>query len=67
MARRYCSFLIRIFKQERGSERIEIRHIQSGAKTCVTSEAEAVAWMRAQLAAPAPDRSDGKWPERKST
>jgi hypothetical protein len=67
MTRRYCSFLIRVYTQERGSTRIEIVHIQSGAKTRVTSEAEALAWMRAQPAAPAPDGSDGRSPERKTT
>ncbi len=54
MARRYRSFLIRIYERERGRQRIEIEHIQSGAKTRVTSEAEAVAWMRAQSPASMP-------------
>lgn len=45
MVRFHCSFLVRLWQLDRGGARIEIEHIQSGAKTVVSSLADAVAWM----------------------
>ena len=49
MATRYSSFLIRFYLLERG-ERIEVEHVQTGAKTHMASLEAATAWMRAQIA-----------------
>jgi hypothetical protein len=47
MAVRYSSFLVRFYLLERG-ERVEIEHVQTGAKTRESSIEAAAAWMRAQ-------------------
>jgi hypothetical protein len=44
---RYSSFLIRLYLHERG-ERVEVEHVQSGAKTRLASVEAATVWMRAQ-------------------
>jgi len=49
MATRYSSFLVRHYLLERGDERIEIEHVQSGLKTRVTSVEAATTWIRAQM------------------
>jgi hypothetical protein len=49
VATRYSSFLVRFYLLERG-ERIEVEHVQSGAKTHVTAIEAATTWMRAQIA-----------------
>jgi hypothetical protein len=45
--RRYTSFLIRCWRLGDGTERLQLEHIQSGARTRVVTLGEAVAWMRA--------------------
>jgi hypothetical protein len=50
MATRYSSFLIRLHLLERG-ERIDVEHVQTGAKTREPSLEAAVIWMRAQTEA----------------
>jgi hypothetical protein len=49
VATRYSSFLVRFYLLERG-ERVEVEHVQTGAKTHVTSVEAASIWMRAQIA-----------------
>lgn len=49
MARRHSSFLVRCWNPgSDDEERIEIEHIQSGAKTLARSVADATEWIRAQ-------------------
>ena len=60
MATRYSSFLVRFYLFERG-ERIEVEHVQTGAKTHMASLEAATTWMRAQIAPVAhvpPSQSD---------
>jgi hypothetical protein len=45
---RYSSFLVRLYLLDRG-ERVEIEHVQTGAKTRVASMEEATIWMREQM------------------
>ena len=47
MARRHISFLLRCWDLGEASERIEIVHIQSGARTVVGSLEAAIVWLRA--------------------
>ena len=47
MARLYCSFLLRYWRVGSGEQRIEIEHIQSGARTHVRSLAAAIDWIKA--------------------
>lgn len=66
MAKQHQSFVIRCWRLDRGEERIEIEHIQSGEKRLAHSAAEANEWICARLgqmpdARNAPDeRSGGK-------
>ncbi len=50
MARHYYAFLVRCWRLDDGERRIEIAHIQSGARTRVTSIAAALAWIGARAA-----------------
>lgn len=50
MVRRYSAFLVRCWRLDDGERRIEIAHIQSGARTRVTSVAAALAWIGARAA-----------------
>ena len=50
MVRRYCAFLVRCWRLDDGERRIEIAHIQSGARTRATSVAAALAWIGARAA-----------------
>jgi hypothetical protein len=43
--RRYSAFLLRCWRLPDGAERIEVRHIQSGAGTTVTSLQAATDWI----------------------
>jgi hypothetical protein len=47
MARRHISFLLRCWNLGGDSERVEIVHIQSGARTVVGSLEAAIVWLRA--------------------
>jgi hypothetical protein len=49
MGKRYAAFLLRWWRRESGAQRIEIEHVQSDAKTVVTSVPDAVAWVNAQF------------------
>ena len=53
MARRYTSFVVRCWRLEAAARRIEIEHVQSGARTRVASVADALAWMEARAGRPA--------------
>jgi hypothetical protein len=56
MNRRYDAFLIRHWSLgEDGGQRVEIVHIQTGARTLVTSLAKAVDWLQARAATPGGD------------
>lgn len=46
MARLHGSFLVRWWVLDHGGTRIELEHIQSGAKAVTSSLAEALAWIR---------------------
>jgi hypothetical protein len=46
MVRLHGSFLVRWWVRDDGGERIELIHIQSGAKAVTESLAEALTWMR---------------------
>ena len=51
MTRRYDAFLIRHWALDSDNgQRAEIVHIQSGAKTLVTSLPRAIDWMQSQIA-----------------
>jgi hypothetical protein len=52
VATRYSSFLVRFYLLERG-ERIEVEHVQTGAKTRMASLEAATIWMRTQIASSA--------------
>lgn len=45
MVRRYSAFMLRVWRRDDGSERIEIEHIQAGTRAVVTSIAAAVTWL----------------------
>ena len=49
MAKHHQSFVIRCWKLDRGDERIEIEHIQSGEKHLTHSAAEANEWICARM------------------
>ncbi len=53
MVKHYCAFLVRCWRLDDGERRIEIAHIQSGARTRVTSIAAALAWISARSRATA--------------
>lgn len=59
MAKQHQSFVIRCWKLDRGEERIEIEHIQSGEKYLARSTAEANEWICARMNDPprAPPRA----------
>lgn len=59
MVRLHRSFLVRWWILDEGGERIELVHVQSGAKAVTGSLAEALAWMRLSAAGDAaiPDES----------
>jgi hypothetical protein len=48
MARRYDAFLIRRWSLDDGRWRIEVTHVQSGAKTLVASLVEVTEWIASQ-------------------
>ena len=50
MVRHHFSFLVRWWLLDHGGSRIELEHIQSGARTIAGSPAEALAWMQATAA-----------------
>lgn len=56
---RYGSFLVRIRRPEGRAGRIELEHIQSGAKVHVASHNDAFDWMEAQI----DGASDGRIPD----
>jgi hypothetical protein len=41
----YRTYVVRHWRRDDGSERVEIEYVQSGAKTRLTSLAEALAWI----------------------
>ena len=49
MAKRHQSFLVRCWQLDRGGQRIEIEHIQSGEKHLARSTAEANEWICARM------------------
>ncbi len=52
MAKQHQSFVIRCWRLQRGEERIEIEHIQSGEKHLAHSTAEANGWICARMSDP---------------
>jgi hypothetical protein len=48
MAPTYNSFLVRYWTLEGGAARLEVEHIQSGARTRVAAPDQALAWLRAR-------------------
>jgi hypothetical protein len=52
----YRSYILRHWRRDSGVERVEIEHVQSGARARLASLAEALAWIDAGMApGPAPD------------
>lgn len=49
MAKRHQSFLVRCWQLDRGGQRIEIEHIQSGQRHLAHSTAEASEWICARM------------------
>jgi hypothetical protein len=49
MAKRYGAFLLRWWRRDNGTERIEIEHVQSDAKTVVTTAPAALVWLEVQM------------------
>jgi hypothetical protein len=50
--KRYASFVLRCWRLESDELRIDVEHVQSGARTRVRSLAAAVAWMDGRRDAP---------------
>ena len=68
VVRHHRSYLVRWWKTDRDGQRIELLHIQSGAKTVVATLADAMEWMnRGADVEPAPpiDQSAGDGAEGK--
>jgi hypothetical protein len=52
----YATFVLRHWRRDDGTERVEIEHVQSGARARLASLAEALAWIDAGMTpVPAPD------------
>ncbi len=51
MAGRYDAFLVRQWSLDGGTERVEVTHVQSGARILVASLAEATTWIRGHAVA----------------
>ena len=49
----YCSFLVRCWRTTNGSNRLQVQHIQSGARATLASVAAALAWIDVQRGEPA--------------
>ena len=67
--RRYDAFLIRRWSLDDGVQRVEVTHVQSGARTIVTSLAQATDWIEERTIdtpddQPA-DRTGGRGPPRR--
>lgn len=54
----YNSFVIRYWKLDEDSQRIEIEHMQSGRRARVSSLASATEWIEAQCSKLTDDRQD---------
>jgi hypothetical protein len=49
MVKQYGSFLLRWWRRDSGTQRIEVEHIQSDAKTVVSSAPAALEWVTARF------------------
>jgi hypothetical protein len=55
----YRAYVLRHWRRDDGSERVEVEHVQSGARARLASLAEALAWIDAGAAgAPGPPAAD---------
>jgi hypothetical protein len=63
--RHYNAYLLRHWHLQNGAERVEIRHIKSGASALVASLPAALDWIARQgwMTSPAPEPTDAPDPE----
>jgi hypothetical protein len=58
MRARYETFLLRLWRGDEGAQRIMIEHIQSDARTVVTSLSDAFDWLQASVDRRTPKQHD---------
>ena len=64
--KRYASFVLRCWRLETDEHRIEVEHVQSGARTRVQSLAEAMDWIDGNCPSPAVTSTPNTPPTRRS-